>query len=111
MTAAPWFVAGTDQFDTLLMQAAPGVFVAKAGAEGLRCVALPELGLGLAVKFESGRADGIGAVVLAILEALGAFPRGLPGSLQPFAQPAVLNHRRIVVGETQLLFKDSLAAL
>jgi L-asparaginase II len=103
MIAEPWYVSGTDQFDTLLMQATPGAFVVKAGAEGLRCVALPAMGLGLAVKFESGRADTMGAVVLAILEALGAFPGGVPGSLQSFVQPAVLNHRKIVVGETRIL--------
>lgn len=111
MTAEPWYVAGTGQFDTVLMQALPGRCVAKGGAEGLRCAALPSLGLGLAVKFESGRADGTGAVVLAMLQALGMFPDGFPEILQPFVQPPVLNHRRIVVGETRLLFADALAAI
>jgi hypothetical protein len=53
----------------------------------------------------------MGAVVLAILEALGAFPQGVPDSLRSFVQPAVLNHRKIVVGETRILFADAPAVL
>ncbi len=111
MMAEPWLVAGTDQFDTVLMRSLPGAIVAKGGAEGLRCVALPALGLGVAVKFESGRPDGIGAVVIAILEALGVFPGGVPDRLHQFVKPPVLNHRRIVVGETRLPVAEALATL
>jgi L-asparaginase II len=111
MVNEPWYVAGTDQFDTLLMQSLPGAFVAKGGAEGLRCVAIPAMGLGLAVKFESGRPDGIGAVVLAIMDAVGAFPQGMPGTLQPFVEPAVRNHRRMIVGETKVLVAGEVPAL
>ncbi|TIT66211.1 MAG: asparaginase [Mesorhizobium sp.] len=68
--AEPFFVAGTGRADLLLMEAAPGRIFAKGGAEGVHCAALPELGLGIAVKCDdgAGRAgDAIAAAVLARL--------------------------------------------
>ncbi|TPM37513.1 asparaginase [Mesorhizobium sp. B2-3-4] len=68
--AEPFFVAGTGRADLLLMQAAPGRIFAKGGAEGVHCAAIPELGLGIAVKCDdgAGRAgDAIAAAVLAKL--------------------------------------------
>ncbi len=111
MQAQPWFVSGTGQFDTLVMDAMPGAVIAKGGAEALHCVALPSLGLGVAVKFESGRPDGIASIVLAILRAAGVFGSSLPSSLQPFYRPVVLNHREIVVGRTQVLIDEALSKL
>ncbi|RVD46769.1 asparaginase, partial [Mesorhizobium sp. M8A.F.Ca.ET.023.02.2.1] len=52
--AEPFFVAGTGRADLLLMEAAPGRIFAKGGAEGVHCAALPELGLGIAVKCVDG---------------------------------------------------------
>ncbi|TPL92864.1 asparaginase [Mesorhizobium sp. B2-3-10] len=68
--AEPFFVAGTGRADLLLMEAAPGRIFAKGGAEGVHCAAIPELGLGIAVKCDdgAGRAgDAIAAAVLARL--------------------------------------------
>jgi L-asparaginase II len=52
MTAHPELVGGPHAVDTLVMRALPGA-VAKRGAEGLLCVALPD-GAGLALKVEDG---------------------------------------------------------
>ncbi|TPL82582.1 asparaginase [Mesorhizobium sp. B2-3-13] len=68
--AEPFFVAGTGRADLLLMEAAPGRIFAKGGAEGVHCAAIPQLGLGIAVKCDdgAGRAgDAIAAAVLARL--------------------------------------------
>ncbi|WP_027143982.1 asparaginase [Mesorhizobium sp. WSM3626] len=68
--AEPFFVAGTGRADLLLMEAAPGRIFAKGGAEGVHCAAIPELGLGIAVKCDdgAGRAgDAIAAAVVARL--------------------------------------------
>ena len=40
--------------DTRLMQAAPGRIFVKTGAEGVYCAAVPELGLGIALKCDDG---------------------------------------------------------
>lgn len=52
MTAHPELVGGPDSVDTLVMRALPGA-IAKRGAEGVLCVALPD-GAGVALKVEDG---------------------------------------------------------
>ncbi|MDB5077233.1 MAG: hypothetical protein JWO42_3412 [Chloroflexi bacterium] len=110
MQRDPWLVSGTGEFDTLLMGELPGMVISKAGAEGLQCVAVPSLGIGIAVKFESGRSEGIGYIMLSILTALGAVD-DIPGPLRKYDYPPVLNHRRIKVGETRHHLDEPLSAL
>jgi len=50
----PWHVAGTGRFCTELMRAFGSRAFVKTGAEGVACAALPELGLGVAVKSDDG---------------------------------------------------------
>ncbi len=54
MTIHPWQVAGTGRMPTDLMVAAGGDVIAKDGAEGVQFVALPGLGLGIALKTVDG---------------------------------------------------------
>lgn len=54
MVAQPWYVAGTGRLCTDLLTAANGDVVVKVGAEGVQLVALPRLGLGIALKAEDG---------------------------------------------------------
>jgi L-asparaginase II len=72
MRAHPAMVAGAKRFDTDLMLSAAEPLVAKGGAEGVHGVALPERGLGIAVKAEDGRDRGYRLVVIDLLERLGA---------------------------------------
>lgn len=75
----PFFVAGSKQADTRLMELAPGRVFTKGGAEGVYCGALPELGIGFAFKCDDGAgraaeiaATGLLARLLANDEALSA---------------------------------------
>ncbi|WP_439273348.1 asparaginase [Pseudochrobactrum sp. HB0163] len=52
--AAPFYVAGSRRACTELMQLAPGRIFVKTGAEGVFCGAVPELGLGFAMKCDDG---------------------------------------------------------
>jgi L-asparaginase II len=54
VAAAPLMVAGTRRFDTVLMEALGARAFVKTGAEGVYCGALPELGLGIALKADDG---------------------------------------------------------
>jgi L-asparaginase II len=54
VAAHPFMVAGTGRFDTELMGAFGVRTFVKTGAEGVYCAALPELGLGLAIKCDDG---------------------------------------------------------
>src|SRR5690606_7560900 len=49
---APQMAAGSGRLDTRLMQRLGERLFCKVGAEGMYCAALPELGLGLAIKMD-----------------------------------------------------------
>jgi L-asparaginase II len=54
MWSHPHLVAGSGRSCTTYLAAAPGRLLVKVGAEGVYCAALPERGLGVAVKVRSG---------------------------------------------------------
>jgi len=64
---APFFVGGTGRFDTRVMERLGERVFCKVGAEGVHCAALPELGLGVAVKMDDGNNARACEVVLAAL--------------------------------------------
>lgn len=68
--AAPFMVAGTDRFDTRVMQVFGERLFCKIGAEGVYCAALPELGLGVALKIDDGAARAAEAAMAAVAAAL-----------------------------------------
>jgi L-asparaginase II len=94
----PWYVAGTGRFCTEIMQLLGSRVLVKTGAEGVFCGALPERGLGIAVKCE----DGAGRAAEAIMASLIA--RFLPlddherAALMRFARPTLRNWSGIEVG-------------
>lgn len=68
--AEPWHVAGTGRACTEIMQAAPGRVFAKYGAEAVYTAAIPEFGLGIALKCDDGSERGAVAMVNAVLAKL-----------------------------------------
>ena len=68
--AEPFYVSGTKRACLRLMEAAPGRIFAKTGAEGVFCAALPEKGLGIALKCDDGGTRAAEAMVAATLAAL-----------------------------------------
>ena len=93
VAAHPFMVAGTGRFDTEVMQALGARMFSKTGAEGVHCVALPELGLGFAVKCDDGAGRAADLVAAALTERfLGA---ALPESLR---NPVLRNWNGIEVG-------------
>jgi L-asparaginase II len=66
----PFYVAGTGRADTALMQVAPGRIFVKIGAEGVYCGAVPELGLGIALKCEDGAGRAAEAMIATVLAKL-----------------------------------------
>ncbi|SFE45770.1 asparaginase [Actinopolyspora alba] len=69
MRAHPWFVAGTEREDTLLMRAVPGL-LSKSGVEGVLALALPD-GHAIALKIADGSARARLPVAVAALRAVG----------------------------------------
>lgn len=64
----PFMVAGTKRFDTMLMAALGSRAFVKAGAEGVHCAALPELGLGIAIKCDDGAGRAAEVVMAAVIQ-------------------------------------------
>ncbi len=67
---APFMVGGTDRFDTSVMAAFGERLFCKVGAEGVYCAALPELGLGVALKIDDGAVRAAEAAFAAVAAAL-----------------------------------------
>jgi len=71
VAAAPFMVAGTGRFDTVVMEKLRERVYCKVGAEGMYCAALPQRGLGIAVKMDDGNnARACEVVMAALIEAL-----------------------------------------
>jgi len=98
MTAHPFLVGGTGRFDTEVMRAGGGRVVCKVGAEGVHSAAILDAGIGIAIKVEDGHPRAQYPAMLAVLEAHGAFPQGVPPALQGVARRVVHDTRDLPVG-------------
>jgi L-asparaginase II len=71
----PFMVAGTGRFDTRVMERLGERVFCKVGAEGMYCAALPELGLGVAIKMDDGNnARACEVVMAAVIQSLLPLP-------------------------------------
>jgi L-asparaginase II len=97
--AEPYYVAGTGRFCTDLMTAFAGTLFVKTGAEGVYCGAIPELGLGIALKCDDGATRASETMMAAVIAALMS-PSGAAGDA--LAKRLVLpvdTRRGVKVGE------------
>ncbi len=63
----PWHVAGTGRFCTEIMQIFGARVFVKTGAEGVYCGALPDQGLGIAIKCDDGAGRAAQAIMAAVI--------------------------------------------
>ena len=98
--AEPFYVAGTGRTCTRLMQAAPGRIFAKTGAEGVFCAAIPELGLGIAVKCDDGIARAADSIVAATLARY--FEGDIKARLDDVANHTMRNWNGLAVGDVRV---------
>jgi L-asparaginase II len=95
VAANPMMVAGTGRFDVKLMTRLGDRIFSKTGAEGVYCVAIPELGLGLAIKCNDGAGRAAEIATAATLTRL------LPDTTQtlaPLTHPTLTNWNGIDIG-------------
>ena len=98
--AEPFMVAGSGRFDTDVMPLFPGRLFVKGGAEGVYCGALPEAGLGIAIKIDDGASRASETVMAAVVAALlTTSGDAVPGGFARWLAPPVENRRGIAVGE------------
>ena len=96
---APFMVAGTGRFDTRVMQRLGARVFCKVGAEGVYCAALPERGLGVAIKIDDGNnARAAEVVMAAVIEAFVPLDDGEAALMATLSHPQLKNWNGMGVG-------------
>jgi L-asparaginase II len=98
VAAHPVTVAGKGRFDTEMMGLLGARVFIKSGAEGVACAALPEAGLGLAVKADDGAGRAAQVMVAALIRRFGDFDDQRTARLAPFVSPHLSNWNGAEVG-------------
>jgi L-asparaginase II len=98
VAAHPLMVAGKRRFDTELMSLLGARAFLKSGAEGVLCAALPEAGLGLAVKADDGAGRAAQAMMAALIARFGGFDEETVSRLARFVSPRLSNWNGAEVG-------------
>jgi L-asparaginase II len=98
----PWHVAGTGRFCTEIMRLLGPRALVKTGAEGVFCGALPQQGLGIAIKCDDGASRAAEAIVAALIARLLPLDDRESAALARFARPTLRNWNDIEVGEVHV---------
>lgn len=102
VAAAPFMVAGSGRFDTVVMDHYRERVFCKVGAEGVYCAALPTHGLGVAIKMDDGNnARAVELVMAAVLHALEKKNEADETLLAGLAPVRLNNWNGIEVGQIQ----------
>ena len=84
--AHPFMVGGTGDFDTLIMEAVPRLFI-KTGAEGVYCACIPHAGLGIALKIDDGASRAAEVAIASVLAGLDVWTAEEKATLDSFPPP------------------------
>jgi L-asparaginase II len=100
VAAAPFMVAGTGRFDTRVMERLGVKVFCKVGAEGVFCAALPERGLGVAIKVDDGNnARACEVAMAAVIEALVDLDDAQATFMRTLSELTLSNWNGIEVGQ------------
>ena len=100
VAAAPFMVAGSGRFDSRVMERLGARVFCKVGAEGVYCAALPELGLGVAIKMDDGNnARACEVVMAAVIEKLLPLDDADATFMRAFSDVTLKNWNGIEVGQ------------
>jgi L-asparaginase II len=101
VAANPFMIAGTGRFDTNVTEALGARAFVKTGAEGVHCAALPELGLGLAVKADDGTRRAAEIMMAALIRRFLPLDGKARAVIDAAARHDIVNWNGIVVGEVR----------
>jgi L-asparaginase II len=99
----PWYVAGTGRFCTEIMQLFGARVFVKTGAEGVYCGALPEQGLGIAIKCDDGAGRAAQAVMAAIIARFLPLGDAERAALMRFERPTLRNWNGFEIGTVRVM--------
>ncbi|KXZ39906.1 asparaginase [Alkalithermobacter thermoalcaliphilus JW-YL-7 = DSM 7308] len=105
MTKYPFYVAGTNRLDTILMQVTNGKVIAKLGAEAIYCVGIVDKGIGICIKIDDGSFRAIDPVIIEVLKQLNILSNTELSKLQFRHMPELKNHRKEVIGVLKPAFR------
>ena len=98
VAANPAMVAGEGRFDTDVMRLFGARVFVKTGAEGVYCAALPELGLGLAVKADDGATRAAQVMIAALIAQFLRLGEDQRARFARFVAPVLRNWSGVEVG-------------
>jgi L-asparaginase II len=98
VAAHPLTIAGRGRFDTEVMSLLGARVFTKSGAEGVFCAALPEVGLGLAVKADDGAGRAAQVMIAALIRRFGGFDDERDARFMRFVSPRLFNWNGAEVG-------------
>lgn len=101
MAEEPFMVAGSTRFCTRMMQATGGRALIKTGAEGVYCGAIPELGLGFALKVDDGASRASEVATSQVLRRLGIIGDTHAQSLTDLIEPPLFNRAGTKTGHVR----------
>ena len=101
LAARPEMVAGTGRFCTAAIAESGARVLVKTGAEGVFCAALPDLGLGVAVKVDDGAGRAAEVAMAGVLREIGAIDDALAARLADYLVAPLTNHAGLRVGEVR----------
>jgi L-asparaginase II len=99
----PWHVAGTGRFCTEIMQLFGATVFVKTGAEGVYCGALPEEGLGIAIKCDDGAGRAAQAVMAALIARFLPLGDAKRAALMRFVRLTLRNWNGIEIGALRVM--------
>ena len=94
----PFYVAGEGRACTRMMQLVEGHAFVKTGAEGVYCAAIPDMGLGIALKVDDGAGRAAECAVASVLQTVMS---EYATELRPVAYAGLTNVRGVGVGEVR----------
>lgn len=97
-TAQPYFVAGTGRFCTEIMKLFGARVLVKTGAEGVFCGALPEQGIGIALKCDDGATRAAEVAMATMIEKFLPMSEEERAALARFVRPTLRNWNGTEVG-------------
>jgi L-asparaginase II len=98
MAAAPFMVGGSGRFDTRVIEHFGERVFCKVGAEAVYCAALPERGLGVAIKIDDGQTRAAEAAMAAVVESALALDAGDAAFLRGLSDIMLRNWNGFEVG-------------
>ncbi len=104
---APLFVAGHGRYCSIVNQAAAGKVLVKTGAEGMFTAAIPDAGLGVALKVVDGAGRAAEAAMTAVLAQLGHLPDAVAEALAETCHAPITNWRGFETGALQIAGEGS----